>query len=139
MDFLSKDDLGQDIYAEILSGITRADDTKIATACTEAQEEVNGYLCARYDTADLFAKTEANRNKTVLSICRTIAIFRLHSSCNSMPALRLEEYDRAVKLLEKIQKGSFILGDAKLVGQTETEIPTTQISRSGNTKRNNYM
>jgi len=139
MPFITKTDLSQDIYTEILSGITRADDTKIATACSEAQDEINGYVCTRYDSTDLFSKTDEARNNTILAIARTIAIYKLHKACNTMPELIRLEYEDVVKLLDKIQSGKFILEGAKLVGQTETEIPTTQISRSGNTKRNNYM
>lgn len=139
MSFITKTDLDQDIYNEILSGITRANDTKVSTACAEAQAEINGYLCARYDSTDLFSKTAEARNKTILAIARTIVIYKLHKVCNSMPELIRIEYEDTIKLLDKIQSGKFILEGAKLVGQTETEIPTTQISRSGNTKRNNYM
>ena len=139
MAFITKTDLDQDIYNEILSGITRANDAKVSTACAEAQAEINGYLCARYDSTDLFSKTGDNRNKTILAIARTIVIYKLHKVCNSMPELIRLEYEDTIKLLDKIQSGKFILEGAKLVGQTETEIPTTQISRSGNTKRNNYM
>ncbi len=139
MSFITKDDLGQDIYGEILTGVTRGDDDKIVDACSEAKDEINGYICARYDSADLFEKTGSSRNKTILSIARTIAIYKLHKVCNTMTELRRIDYEDAVKTLEKIQSGKFILEGAKLVGQTATEIPTTQISRSGNTKRNNYM
>jgi phage gp36-like protein len=139
MAFLSKTDLSQDIYAEILSGISRADDAKIATACAEALAEINGYVCIRYDSEDLMTKTEDNRSKVILSIARTIAIYKLHKACNTMPELIRLEYEDAVKLLEKIQSGKFFLEGAKLKGQTETVTPTTQISRTGNTRRENYF
>jgi phage gp36-like protein len=139
MAFISKEDLGQDIYDEILKGVTRANDDKITTACAEAQDEINGYLCARYDTADLFAKTADQRNKTIMAIARTIAIYKLHKACNTMPQLIRIEFEDAVTLLGKIQSGKFIIEGAKLVGQTDTYIPETTINRSGNTKRNNYM
>ncbi len=139
MPFISKTDLSQDIYSEILTGVTRSNDDKITTACAEAQDEINGYLCAKYETADLFAKEGDDRNKTVLAIARTIAIYKLHKACNTMPQLVRVEYEDAVTLLGKIQSGKFILEAAKLVGQTETFTPETTINRSGNTKRNNYM
>ena len=139
MAFITKADLGQDIYNEILAGLTRGDDPKIEKACQEAQDEVTGYLCARYDVEDLFAKEADQRNKTVLSICRTIAIYNLHSVCNTMTELRRVEYEDAVKLLDKIQSGKFTLFGAKLLGQTDTVTPETAVSMSSNPKRTNHF
>jgi len=147
MAFITKSDLDQDIYSEILTGITRANDAKIATACAEAQDEINGYVCARYDSAALFAITDPaegepatdTRNKTILALARTIAIYKLHKACNTMPELILVDYEMAIKTLDKIQSGKIILEGAKLVGQTETITPNTQVTRSGNIKRSNYM
>jgi len=139
MAFITKTDLSQDIYSEILTGLTRANDAKITTACSEAQSEINGYVCARYDTTDLFGKTGEERNLTILAIARTIAIYKLHKVCNQMNELVRVEYEDAIALLLRIQKGQFIIEGAKLFGQTETVTPTSQIARTGNTKRSNYM
>lgn len=139
MAFIEKADLGQDIYNEILSGVTRADDSKIAQACTEAQDEINGYVCGRYDSADLFGKTGASRNKTILALARTIAIYKLHKVCNTMTELRRIDYEDAVSLLGKIQSGKFVLEGAKLNGETEDETPSAQVSHYSETRRNNYF
>lgn len=139
MAFISKADLGQNIYTEILSGITRADDSKIATACNEAQEEVTGYICAQYDTADLFAKEGDARNKTILSLCRVIAIYRLHSACNTMPEIRRIEYEDAIKTLDKIQAGKILLQGAKLEGETDEIKPDLVVEMRSNPKRNNQF
>ncbi|MDX9703919.1 MAG: DUF1320 family protein [Candidatus Auribacterota bacterium] len=139
MAFITKDDLGQDIYDEILNGVTRADDSKIQTACNEAQAEIDGYICARYDSGDLFAKTGDGRNKTILAIARTIAIYKLNKVCNTMTELRRIDYEDAIKTLDKIQSGKFILSGAKLTGQTDETIPETQVSAISNPKRTNYF
>lgn len=139
MAFITKTDLSQDIYSEILTGLTRANDAKIATACTEAVAEINGYVCARYDSTDLFGQTGDERNLTILAIARTIAIYKLYKVCNKMNELVRVEYEDAIALLLRIQKGQFILEGAKLFGQTEFVTPTSQIARTGNTKRSNYM
>lgn len=139
MAFLVKDDLGQDIYDEILTGITRGDDKKITEAIDEAVDEVTGYLCGRYDTDDLFTKEADERNKTVLSICRTLAIYNLHSACHNMTELRRTEYEDAISLLGKIQSGKFLLKGAKLEGETEEIIPDQQVSMTSNPKRNNQF
>ncbi|MBN2814968.1 MAG: DUF1320 family protein [Bacteroidales bacterium] len=139
MSFITKTDLSQDIYSEILTGLTRANDAKIATACNEAQAEINGYVCARYDSEDLFGKTAEERNLTILAIARTIAIYKLHKVCNKMNELVRVEYEDAIALLMRIQKGQFILEGAKLFGQTDIETPTSQITRTGNIKRENYI
>ena len=139
MAFITKTDLGQDIYPEILSGVTRANDSKIAVACAESIDEVNGYVCARYDSADLFSKEGDQRNRTILAVTRTIAIYKLLKVCGKMNELARVEYEDAISLLGKIQSGRFLLEGAKLVGQTDTEIPKTQILRSGITKRDNYI
>jgi phage gp36-like protein len=137
--FLTKDDLGQDIYSEVLTGVTRGDDEKVAGACLEAIDEINGYICARYDPADLFGKEGDSRNKTILAIARTIAIYKLHKVCNTMTELRRIDYEDAVKTLEKIQSGRFILADAKLAGQTGTTAPETRVSYKSITKRVNHF
>lgn len=139
MAFISKTDLSQNIYDEILSGITRANDDKITTACSEAQEEVNGYICAQYDADDLFGKEGDERNKTILSICRIIAIYRLHSACNTMPELRRVEYEDAVKTLGKIQAGKILLKGAKLEGETDDIKPDLVVEMRSNPKRNNQL
>lgn len=139
MAFINKDDLGQDIYDEILAGVTRDNDSKIETACNEAQSEIDGYICARYDAADLFEKEGEQRNKTILAIARTIAIYKLHKVCNSMTELRRIDYEDAVKTLDKIQSGKFILSGAKLAGQTEDFTPETQVSVSSNPRRTNHF
>ena len=139
MAFIAKDDLGQDIYDEILTGITRGDNDKITEACEEAVDEVTGYLCSRYDTDDLFAKGAGDRNKTVLAICRTLAIYNLHSSGSSMTELRRVEYEDAIKLLGKIQSGKFTLKGALLDGQTEEVTPDQQVSMTSNYKRINQF
>lgn len=142
MAFITKTDLSQDIYSEILTGLTRANDAKITTACTEAVAEINGYVCARYDTEALFAGPGDDgdtRNPTILAIARTIAIYKLYKVCNKMNELARVEYEDAIALLLRIQKGQFILEGAKLLGQTETVTPTSQIARTGNTKRSNYI
>lgn len=139
MAFIAKTDLDQDIYSEILGGITRSNDAKITTACAEAIDEITGYVCARYDSDDLFSKTEDNRDKTILAIARTITIYKLHKACNSMTELRRVEYEDAVSLLGKIQSGKFILKGAKLEGQTDTVTPTSEVTSFSQTKRNNYF
>ena len=137
MAFITKEDLGQDIYDEILSGITRGKDEKIGTACDDSIDEVTGYICAQYDTEDLFAKQDGERNKTILSLCRTIAIYKLHSACNTMPEIRRLEYEDAIKTLNKIQSGKFILKGAKLLGETEEEKPDLVVEMRSNPKRVN--
>lgn len=137
--FITKTDLGQDIYSEILTGVTRANDQNIATACSEAISEINGYLCGRYDTTDLFGKTGTDRNLTVMALARTIVIYKLHKVCNTMSDPRRIDYEDAVSLLGKIQSGKFILEGAKLAGETETLTPSSQVSHFGQTKRENYI
>ena len=137
MAFIEKADLGQDIYSELLGGITRDDDEKITTACGEAIDLIDGYLNARYDTDDLFAKTNAERNKTILALARSIAIYKLHKVCNSMTELRQLDYEDAIARLKDIQSGKIILKGAKLAGQTDTVTPTSEISFYSNPKRDN--
>ena len=137
--FITKDDLSQDIYSEILTGLTRANDDKITTACAEALAEINGYVCARYDSTDLFGKTSNERNPTILAIARTIAIYKLYKVCNKMNDLVRVEYEDTVSLLGKIQSGKFILEGAKLLGQTESLTPTSEAKSFSQTKRKNYL
>jgi phage gp36-like protein len=137
MSFIEKADLGQDIYSELLGGITREDDKKITTACGEAIDLIDSYLNAKYDTDDLFSKTEDERNKTILALARTIAIYKLHKVCNSMTDLRQIDYDDAIARLKDLQAGRMVLKGAKLAGQTDEITPTSEISYFSNPKRDN--
>lgn len=136
--FITKTDLDQDIYEEILSGVTRKNDENITQACIEAQDEIDGYISGRYDANDLLNKTGINRNQTILAIARTIAIYKLHKVCNKMTELRRIDYEDAIELLGKIQSGKFILKNAKLAGQTESVTPDSFVTVTSNPKRINH-
>lgn len=123
------------IYGEILAIVGR-NSLIIETACAEAVAEVESYLSARYDTAAIFAKEGGARDKTVLKLCKAIALYNVHSAGNpdKMPDLRVKQYDDAVSLLTKIQEEKCnIPGLPRPVGGTHH-----YIRFGGNRRRKNY-
>lgn len=103
--FLTEEDLKTSIYGEILTIIGR-DKNIIETACLEAVAEVESYLSARYDTAAIFSTTGDTRNLSVLKLCKTIAIYNVHSAGNpdKIPDIRVKQYDDTITLLTRIQE-----------------------------------
>lgn len=102
MAFLSKDDIIQDVYSEVLEAITRGDDGRIDTAIGMAMGEAQNFLGIKYDTEDIYSQEGDDRNATVLRIVKDIAIFRLYSVLESTPEDVQIRYDNARRDLELI-------------------------------------
>lgn len=133
--FITEEDLKSSIYGEILAVVGR-NALIIETACVEAVGEVESYLSARYDTAAIFAKEGDARNKTVLKLCKAIALYNVHTAGNpdKMPDLRVKQYDDAISLLTRIQEEKCNIPDLpKPKGGTHN-----YIRFGGNRRRNNY-
>jgi len=135
--YLTIDDIKTGIYAETLNVLTRSE-TNVNQAITEAMEEVRGYLCARYDMEEEYAKTGASRNVRVFGIVRDIAIFNCFKMSNpaNLHEVRQMIYKDCISSLQRIQaEKESILGLTRL-----TDKPgggSNYIAYGGNKKRNN--
>lgn len=106
MAFLTKADFASHIYAEIITEITRGDDSLITRAIKKAIGEMEGYL-NRYDFALLFGDSSEFQNEYLKTLGLDIACWQLIKLCN--PNINLElfrtNYEDAIKYLKLVMKG----------------------------------
>lgn len=104
--FLTPLEVNTHLYGEVVSEISRADESILQSAIDAAIEEAKGYLTA-YDTEAIFSAPENERSSVLLLFCKDIAVWHFINLAN--PAvemqLRLERYEKAIKWLEKVQSG----------------------------------
>ena len=105
------------IDEEVLTDITKGDNTKIDTAELSALGEVTAYISIRYDAARCLDRTLLTPNppthdgyngvSTVLEKLVDITLYQLHSRVmpDNIPTLRQTRYDNAINWLEKVAAG----------------------------------
>lgn len=108
MAFLTEAELKTAQYAEIISSITRADDTIVPIIIDESIAHMKGYLNARFDVDAEFAKTSTARNLVLLKILKAIVIYEIFSLHNPMMMTDTvkENNSRAFAWLKDVQKGN---------------------------------
>lgn len=108
--FISKDDIKTHLFDYQIDQITGGDDTIVSEAVSAATEEVKAYLAARYDTAAIFAATGADRSALVLSLVKTVAVYRLLLLCNVDAIYERYEtaYDKASQFLRQLAAGDLV-------------------------------
>ena len=108
--FITTEDYKVVIGGASLDVVTQADTTNRQKAEKEAIEEISGYLRPKYDVTAIFAATGASRNDYLVMIACDIALYHLFSSQNAKMGLdaRKERYERAIKWLEGVQKGTIV-------------------------------
>lgn len=79
--YLNIADLQKGMRSEVLTTITRSQIDVAEQAISEAEQEVAGYLSARYDIASELAKTPEsnNRNTMVIKLVRDIALYNIYN------------------------------------------------------------
>jgi len=107
MPFLTPDDFTSRAYAEKLNAISRGDITLLPTAIKEAIAEAVLYL-GRFNTADLFGKTEDDRDPILLRWLKDIALWQFIGLAN--PGLDYEDVElrrnNAIDGLKNVQKSA---------------------------------
>lgn len=134
--YLSFEDLQTGINTESLNVITR-NKGNAEQAIREAEAEVSGYLCVRYDIRSELEKSGDDRDPTVFRLVRDIALYRCYAISNpaSMPEMRRRNYDDAISLLKSIQAEKAALpGLNRLGGVNEG---SNYVKYGGNKKRRN--
>ena len=139
MAYLTKDELGSNLYPEIIDEISRMDDTKVSTAITAAISEASSYLSA-FDVTAIFNATGDDRNAIVLLYVKDIAIWHYIQLANANIEidLRMERYKFAIKYFEKVQSGKSVPN----LPYVSVEAPAQAenfIKWGSNTKRHNYF
>ena len=108
--FIDTDDYKVVIGDAALKVVSQSSPENIANAEAEAIEEISGYLRPVYDTAAIFAATGNDRNRLIVMYTADIVLYHLTASQPQKMGseIRKERYDRAIKWLEGVQKGSII-------------------------------
>lgn len=134
--YIDYNDLKTGINEETLNVITR-NLGNAEQAVKEAVAEVRTYLCVRYDIDAEYRKTGDSRDATVFRLVRDIALYRCYAISNptSMPEIRRQNYEDAIKLLRDIQAER-----ASLPGLTRLDAGSqgsNYVKYGGNQKRKN--
>lgn len=133
--YINYNDLKTGINEETLSVITR-NQNNAEQAIREAEAEVRTYLCVRYDIDEEYSKTGDSRDATVFRLVRDIALYRCYAISNptSMPDIRRQNYEDAIKLLRDIQAERASLTLTRLDGGSQG---SNYVKYGGNQKRKN--
>lgn len=143
MAYLVKDDLKTHIYAELVTEISRSDNTIVTAAINEAVTTAKGYL-SRYNRTKLFddAATGFVNDPQLLSCVKDITVWRMIRLAN--PNLSVEmartNYEDAIAWLKDIQKGVVDPeGWPYVDDDTDTDGDESEAVRyMSNEKRNNH-
>ena len=142
MSFITDSDFDAAIHAEILGAITRGDQDAVNLAVQMAIDEMTGILSTRYDCSALFSATGTNRSTIMVMCAIDITLYHLHSAYNPIkfPQIRKDRYDRAVAILNKINKGEMnIPGLPVRVNEEGSKGGGSTFSLTSNPKRENHF
>lgn len=133
--YIDYNDLKTGINEETLNVITR-NRGNAEQAVKEAVAEVRTYLCVRYDIDAEYRKTGDSRDATVFRLVRDIALYRCYAISNptSMPEIRRQNYEDAIKLLRDIQAERASLTLTRLDAGSQG---SNYVKYGGNQKRKN--
>ncbi len=133
--YIDYNDLKTGINEETLNVITR-NRGNAEQAVKEAMAEVRTYLCVRYDIDAEYRKTGDSRDATVFRLVRDIALYRCYAISNptSMPEIRRQNYEDAIKLLRDIQAERASLTLTRLDAGSQG---SNYVKYGGNQKRKN--
>lgn len=113
---------------DTLDIITQSDEQTRRDAETSAQEEVEGYLRARYDTVKAFAQTGRERNAMLVRVTVSIALFYLGQSLPQFMGNDQREtmYNNAIAWLKDVQSGK-AMPDLPLYESEDGEDPQNPV------------
>ncbi|MCD8081883.1 MAG: DUF1320 domain-containing protein [Bacteroides sp.] len=105
--YLTKEDLYTVIEPHVLDSIIEDDPAAVPESIETAIDTIKNYLCQRYDVVKIFAAEGADRNKHILSIAKTLAVWEIISRNNNQ--ILYEKWEKrsqeAIRFLEKVAKG----------------------------------
>ena len=113
MAFLTDNDYKVLISAEDLDIVQSSDTTLRATAELIAEDEIKGYINTTiYDADQTFTATGTERNNTVIKWMIDITLYHLFSGLpgSQLTEIRVARYEKAIKDLERLQKGMVDIG-----------------------------
>ncbi len=138
--FITQEDYGASIHAEILDAVTRSDASIVEICQERAIAEMKGYLAKRYDIDKVFSAQGEGRNQLVLMMAIDIAIYHIFSAHNprTISEVRVERYKRALEWLRRVRRGDEDINGLPELDAEGQEQSSQYLFRS-NSKRNNYI
>lgn len=129
MPFVTSDDYLIQIKTDNLNQITGYTDAVRLAAELAALEEMQSYIRNRYDVANVFNKTGANRNPLILMYLIDMVLYHVHSRCTprNIPQIRIDRYDAALLWLEKVNDGKLAVDLPKVVDTDSNPIQNFKI------------
>lgn len=107
MPFLNDNDYKTLIKDDILQSVH--DNTPVLLSEVElmAQAEIESYLNQKFDVANIFNKTGADRNALIVMYMIDIVLYHVHARINPrmIPDIRKDRYDIAISWLDKVATG----------------------------------
>ena len=139
MAYLTTDEISTHLYPEVVTEINRTDASRLQSAIDAATEEASGYLSA-YDVPAILAQTGTARNPTLLLFIKDIAVWHYIQLSNPgvEMELRLSRYEKAIKWLDKVQRGDVTPNLPQLQSQ-EGEPLKNYFKWGSNPKRQDYF
>lgn len=141
MAYLTTAEVSSHLYNEVVAEIERNETTKplLQQAIDAAIAEVKSYLSA-YDIAAIFEAIDGNRNAILLLYTKDVAVWHFIQLAN--PAvemqLRLERYEKAIKWLDKVQRGQVAPELPLPAAPTDGSSSENFIKFGSNPKRGSY-
>ena len=138
--FITKEDYGASIHAEILDAVTRSDATIIDLCEERAISEMKRPLSKRYDVEEIFSAEGKERNQTVLMMAIDIALYHIFSIHNprNISQVRVDRYKRAMIWLKEVRDGNEDVNGLPELEPMDREKTSRYLLRS-NPKRSNYI
>lgn len=136
MAFLTEAELKTAQHTEIISAITRADNTIVPIIIDESIAFMKGYLNSRYDVDAEFALEDTDRNLVLVKILKALVIYEIYSLHNPrmMTEVIKDNYSRAIDWLKQVQKGN--VNPDLAIPDPDTDVE--YIKYGSNTKRENH-
>lgn len=108
--FLKKSDLNTKISDKLLTLISEGEDAIIDEALQYAEATLRLYLRA-YDMAEIFNKTDGDRNRVLVKWGAALALYELMQRIpdDEIPAKVIKNYNDTMETLEQVARGKIVL------------------------------
>jgi phage gp36-like protein len=105
--FLTLDDFESQIRNDKLVILVDNDMSNLDPLEAAAMKEMENYLRQRFDVAQIWSKTGADRDPVLLLYMVDILLYHLYSRINpvKIPELRIHRYENAMRFLKAVAKG----------------------------------
>jgi phage gp36-like protein len=122
MSFITENDYPERLKATNLDAMCEGDEVIRLGAEETAVAIVAQYLFQRYDTTLIFAQTGTNRNRALVAMCVSIALYYLYQRLpkRQLPDWVLRDYENALDFLDKVSDGKITMDLPRKLTQQQT-------------------